>query len=146
MGAKFFRGAPKGAGDPITRIRNGLTQNGCPNPHRKFQHFRSIRKRLQIGGTEMWGEKRHPRSIFGDIKMPYQYKTFWDVDFCNTFVCVYWSDGSIQKNYLLIGTTIKIITKMNYSHVGYLALLRQLAIFGEVGAAISAAIARYYMT
>ena len=30
-GAKFFRGGPKRAEDPVTKIRKGLIQNGCPN-------------------------------------------------------------------------------------------------------------------
>ena len=103
--------APRGGQeDPISKIQKSPIQNSSPNPHSKFQHYSSIRKCLKIGRTEMGGERKVKKHIVDPIlaifKIPQklQYLTFWHVDFCNTFVCVYWSDRSIKKKYVWMGT------------------------------------------
>ena len=79
-GCKILSVAPRGAGDPITKIRKGVIQNGCPNPHRKFQHSSSIRKSLKIGGTDstfglVVGPPRGGRgSDFKNSKVPHTYR------------------------------------------------------------------------
>ena len=49
-GDQFFRGALRGAEGPDFKI--SLIQNGGLNPHRKFQHSSSIRKRFKNRGTD----------------------------------------------------------------------------------------------
>ena len=61
-------GELRGRGTPISKIWKIHIQNGGPIAHRKFQHSSLIRKGLKNGGTEIWGERRHPRSIFGNIQ------------------------------------------------------------------------------
>ena len=49
---KLFQWAPRGQGNPLSKIQKSLIQNGCLKPHWKFQHSSSIRKCSKIGGTE----------------------------------------------------------------------------------------------
>jgi len=72
-------------------------QKGGPNPQPKFQHSSSIRNSLIIRGTEMWIVRIRKKHILDPIlaifyvPLKLEYLTFWHADFCNMFVCAYWS-------------------------------------------------------
>ena len=61
---KLFQWAPRGQGNPLSKIQKSLIQNGGPNPHRKFQHSNLIRRCLKI--RETFGGLKPPRQGQGD--------------------------------------------------------------------------------